>query len=80
MKAIAEERGWRHDTHARLFGIADRLVRETGRAEIVELFHTASEVHKNFYEGAMPKEEIADALADIRTLLEILSDLSTSAN
>lgn len=80
MKAIAEERGWRHDTHAILFGIADRLVRETGRAEIGRLFRTASDAHKNFYEGAMTKEKVADSLADIRTLLEILSDLSTETN
>ena len=77
MKAIAIERGWRHDSHARLFGVADRLALETGRAEIKRLFHTASSVHKNFYEGAMTKEKVADSLTKIRTLLEILSDLST---
>ena len=77
MKAIAEERGWRHDSHARLFGIADRLALETGRAEIKGLFHTASDVHKNFYEGTMTKEAIAVSLAKIGTLLEILNGLST---
>ena len=77
MKSIAEERGWRHDSHARLFTIARRLARETGRSEIMDLFYIASDAHKNFYEGAMTKEKVADSLADIRTLLEILSDLST---
>ncbi len=80
MKAIAEERGWRHDNHSVLFNIADRLVRETGRSEIKELFHTASSAHKNFYEGKMAKEAVADSLSDIRRLLEILSGLSTDAN
>ena len=80
VKAIAEERGWRHDNHARLFGIANRLASETGRHEIGALFNVASRAHKNFYEGAMTKEVVADSLAKIRTLLEILSDLSTDAN
>ena len=77
MKAIAEEHGWRHDSHARLFTIARRLARETGRSEIIELFYVASDTHKNFYEGKMTKENIAVGLAKIRTLLEILSGLST---
>ena len=80
IKAIAEERGWRHDSHARLFTVARRLARETGRSEISDLFYTASDVHKNFYEGKMTKEVIADSLAKIRTLLEILSGLSTETN
>ena len=73
IKAVAQERGWRHDNHARLFGIADRLASITGMYEIPDLFQTASDVHKNFYEGSMSKERIADGLADIRTLLASLS-------
>ena len=80
MKAIAQEREWRHDSHARLFGIADRLASITGMYEIPDLFQTASEVHKNFYEGNMSKERIADGLADIRRLLDILASLSTETN
>ena len=80
IKAIAQERGWRHDNHARLFGIADRLVAETGNPDIKRLFGIASDVHKNFYEGNMSKESIADSLAEIRTLLDILASLSTETN
>ena len=80
IKAIAEEREWRHDSHARLFGIVDRLVAETGESDIRELFRAAGEVHKNFYEGSMSKEDIAGSLAQIRTLLDILAGLSTNAN
>ncbi len=80
MKAIAIERGWRHDNHSILFSIANRLALETGGDEIVDLFRTASEAHKNFYEGTMTEEAVTDSLSDIRTLLEILSGLSTDAN
>ena len=80
MKAIAEERGWRHDNHSILFSVADRLALETGGNEIVGLFKAASDAHKNFYEGKMTKENVADSLAKIRTLLEILSGLSTETN
>ena len=80
IKAVAQERGWRHDSHARLFGIVDRLASITGMYEIPDLFQTASDVHKNFYEGSMSKERIADGLADIRTLLDILASLSTETS
>ena len=80
MKAVAQARGWRHDNHARLFGIADRLVAETGESDIRGLFRAAGEVHKNFYEGNMSGEDIADSLAKVRTLLDILGNLSTNTN
>ena len=80
MKAVAQERGWRHDNHARLFGIANRLVAETGESIISELFGIASDAHKNFYEGDMSSETVSDSLEDIRTLLDILNNLSTNTN
>ena len=80
MKAVAEEREWRHDNHARLFGIADRLVAETGESDIRVLFRSASGAHKNFYEGDMSQERVADSLEDIRTLLDILDNLSSNTD
>ena len=78
IKAVAQERGWRHDSHAWLFGIADRLVAETGDPRIRRFFNVASETHKNFYEGGMSNETIASNLEDIRTLLDILDDISAA--
>ena len=80
IKAVAQERGWRHDSHSRLFGIANRLASTTGMYEIPDLFQTASETHKNFYEGNMSKEDVAGSLARIRTLLDILDNLSSETN
>ena len=48
IKAVAQEREWRHDSHSRLFGVADRLASITGIHEIPDLFQTASETHKIF--------------------------------
>ena len=48
--------------------------------EIADLFQTASETHKNFYEGDMSKEDVAGSLAKIRTLLDILASLTTETN
>ena len=80
IKAIAQERGWRHDSHARLFGIADRLAAMTGMYEISDLFQTASQTHRNFYEGRLSENHIGRNLGRIRTLLDILASLSTNPN
>ena len=77
MKAVAQARGWRHDSHARLFTVARRLTNETERSQIMDLFYIASQIHKNFYEGNMSQEDIADSLTAVRTLLDILNNLST---
>ena len=80
IKAVAQERGWRHDSHSRLFGIVNRLAAITGIYEIPDLFQTASQTHKNFYEGTMSLKDVADSLAKIRTLLDILDNLSSDTN
>ena len=80
IKAIAQERGWRHDSHARLFGIANRLAAITGMDEISDLFQTASQTHRNFYEGKLSEKHIGRNLGRIRTLLDILASLSINAS
>ncbi len=72
VKAIAERRGWRHDSHRRLFRIADRLSRENHNPDIVFLFQTASDSHKNFYEGWMSATRVAINIGQIEKLLDIL--------
>ena len=80
IKAVAQERGWRHDSHSRLFGIANRLAAITGMYEIPDLFQTASQTHKNFYEGDLDEKHIERNLGEIRTLLDILDNLSSETN
>ena len=69
VKSIAERRGWRHDTHAALFRVVDIIVRLSGDAEIRPLFNSANGLHKNFYEGWLSEEYIADDIENVKRLL-----------
>ena len=75
VKAIAEGRGWRHNTHRDLFDVARRLANETGQPEILDLFIMASGLHINFYEGWLSDEVIADSLVSVRRLTAMLDEL-----
>ena len=51
LKAVAQQRGWAHQSHAALYRTISRLVSETGDDEIRRLFHVAGSLHTNFYEN-----------------------------
>ena len=69
VKAVAEMREWRHDTHADLFRAVDNIVRLSGDPEIRLLFNNANDLHKNFYEGWFDEEYIAGGIDDVKRLL-----------
>ena len=50
VKAVAEQRGWRHDSHARLFDVVSRVANAMDDPELRDLFHMANSLHQNFYE------------------------------
>ena len=72
VKSVAERRGWRHDSHRRLFIAVDRIVSETGQQEIRHLFQVSSDSHKNFYEGRMDSSEVEESIEEVKQLLAIL--------
>ena len=72
VKAVAERRGWRHDSHRRLFIAIDRIISETGQHEIRDMFQVASDSHKNFYEGRMDSGEVEESMEEVKKLLAIL--------
>ena len=74
VKAIAEGRGWRHKSHADLFRVVRRLTAEMEQPEIRRLFDVANGLHINFYEGWLGDEDIAERLADVRLLLDMLDE------
>ena len=72
IKAIASNRGWRHDSHASLYRVVGRLVKETGDDAIRGLFSTANALHQNFYENWGDADYVSGGLADVRKLLHKL--------
>ena len=75
VKAIAQRRGWRHNSHRDLFVVSSRITAATGRLEIAELFSVANTLHQNFYEGWMNEEHIAMNLDSVERLLDTLDEV-----
>ncbi len=75
VKAVAEDRGWRHKTHAALHEIVERIVSETGDKAIGKRFKVAGYLHQNFYENWAGEASVADGLDDVRDLLDRLEPL-----
>ena len=73
VRAVAEMRGWPHDTHGDLYSAVDQLAKETGDKRGQRLFRSASELHQNFYEGYMPEGTVADALNDVEEITNLLA-------
>ncbi len=76
VKAIAEQRGRAHRTHAALFQVVSDLAAETGDDEIRNLFHVANALHINFYENWNTAENVQAALSDVERLLDKLRPLA----
>ena len=75
VKAVADERGLPHSSHALLIGMAYQLEQETGDPDMAGQFAFAQELHGNFYEGRMPLTGVEMRLrrvADFVTQLERL--------
>lgn len=75
VKAVAACRGWRHDNHAALFAVVDRLVAETGNDGLGRRFHVANSLHQNFHENWQSANSVATGLAEMRRLIDELEPL-----
>ena len=72
IKAIASSRGWKHDSHAALYRVIGRLVKETGDDDIRNRFGIANGLHQNFYENWGDTDYVAGGLADVQDLVDKL--------
>ena len=72
VKAIAETRGWDHRGHRQLHQAVDRLVAETGQAELRTLFASANILHSNFYDGFLSEEAVRGYLKEVERFIEQL--------
>ena len=76
LKAIAERRGWQHQSHSLLFDISNQMVDELNRPDLRDMFLSAKSMHQNFYENWEPEEAVEYALGRIK---EYLSGLETAS-
>ena len=70
LKAIAQERGWRHFSHRDLYKVLDLLHQETGDAELADLFNAGSSLHVNFYENAYTRDTIGNNLRQVERFVD----------
>lgn len=75
VKALAEERGWRHRSHRLLYDIVEDLVDETGDENLSRGFQAASVLHTNFYENALRPRTVRRNLREVQQLLAELEPL-----
>ena len=70
VKAIAQERGWRHRGHRHLRNTVDALRTETGDEELEILFGAGENLHQNFYENWYSANSIALRLRQVEMFVE----------
>ncbi len=75
VKACAESREHRHQSHRDLWRTMQRLVAESGDREMLQLFATAESLHANFYEDYLESSVIADFLDHVVLLRDKLEPL-----
>lgn len=75
VKATAEQRGWRHQSHRDLFQVVERLAEEMDDNALIDLFQVASSLHMNFYEGWQTRQMVGRALMSIETFVSRLEQL-----
>ena len=70
VKAIAQERGWSHNSHRDLYQVVNALRHETGDAELAILFSAGGFLHVNFYENAYTGDTIGDHLRQVERFVD----------
>ena len=79
MKAIAEQRGWRHGSHQDVRAVISQIALEYGLdSDQVEALSEAYRVgHENFYENFRNEEELAEMIDRVEDVMPALIDLTT---
>ena len=72
VKAIAEDRNWRHRSHNLRRDIVGLLAAEYQQPQIRHLQAIADQLHDNYYEDWLSENLVADLLADVSALIPLL--------
>ena len=78
VKAIAQERGWRHYSHLDLQRVVGRLYRENNDFALKGLFHSANWLHINFYENRYSSAVVGDRLRRVERFVVRAEELLAS--
>ena len=72
LKVIAEQRGWKYETHSQVYGIVERLATEQGNQQLKRLFPVAVGLHQNFYADVIPLRQLKYEIGMAKELLDML--------
>ena len=75
VKAVAEARHWRHDSHNRRRNIVDLLAAEYGMPDLTLMQALADQLHDNFYEDTLYDFQVRDRLERVTGLLATFMEL-----
>ena len=79
LKAIAQERGWRHRAHDNVVDIGHHIGTEYEHTYIIAATSRANELHRNFYENSDNAEVIERTIDLIEDVLPDLEELRLAA-
>ena len=77
VKSVAEMRGWQHYAHSLIHYAAWRIAREYHRPRLRALIKVANGLHHNFYEYLYDEDDVAEDIAQVEELLNILETVKT---
>ena len=78
LKAIAVQRGWRHNHHEYIFPIAGQLAREFDHPDFNISINIADAQHANHYTNQQDEDAIAEAIANVEGFVADLDEVRTS--
>lgn len=75
IKAIAEDRQWRHGSHNLRREITALIADEYGETRLRTLQQTADWLHENFYEDRLHEWYLVELLSDVSELVQFLMEV-----
>ncbi len=72
LKAIADRRGWRYETHFDSFRVVQNLADEENNPQISLLFSAAHDLYRNCDIDVIPLDFLADQIGDVKEFLALL--------
>ena len=78
VKAIAEQRGWRHRSHQDVHEVMSQIALEYGfdSDQVQDLSEAYRVGHENFYENFRSPEELSEMIDGVERVVEALIDLT----